>query len=320
MKISTTQWEFDRLRSRHPESRIFTAFLDLMPLYSLIISNSRSHAQIMHRLDNICFEVKVERFWYWKFIDVLLQKSRFVNNFNCSPKRPAEKGEIFMRIIANMGKNLHLIELLEYSVNNRLFYMFEALLIFSPKDEYFYLNVVGYLKKILIKRRTPLFVYMVLISNCPEINEGLLDELIVECFAVESNRGSFNAYSIYCMKRIIRAIESIPENLSTSPIIWNMSDSLLLLLHEHSQPVRFRNRRGTHDEFDPKEENFYYAAQILLSRHFDIPFCRTNFQHNFAEEVDWSEMIGFVNFMLEREAQSFKVDIEYIPIFSTNNK
>jgi len=211
------------------------------------------------------------------------------------------------------------MELLDYFVTNKFYYLFEGILIYFHRGDYFIDQVSSYLQSILAREKIPLFVYMVLLANCPEITEDLVDRLIIRCFNEDSNRG-LARYPIYSLKRIIRAVQSIPDfNLHLAEsYYWDMSPDLLQLIRSHDQLVFKTTGRGLRPHFDPRRGNFYYAAQILLFKRFGIPFNRSHFSSYTSEEVDWSEAIGFVNLILERESQL--AGISHFPVFKTNNK
>lgn len=281
---------------------IFMAFFHSLPIYKALISTERDC------FDSSLMEIKlypsINLYAYLQIFDFFLKQSDFNNNFSSSIERVLHKLRIFTIVKEIFFKNEPLLYVLKYCLDYELYYIFEFLLNYSDNDTEFFETCVRLLEKLLINHDIEISILSQIISVCPRITVHVLDRILIELMSENCDRKDLHVPTITALRRIILAT----ENISSHTLNWDMSEELQSFITQDTK-------------FNPKYPYFFNAARIYLQRRFNIPFSRTRFEKDFSEEVDWIEVIGFVNFFLDRESSlSNKISVEKQPVVTTTHK
>jgi hypothetical protein len=281
---------------------IFTTFFHLLPIYKALMSSEKDR-----------FDLSLQYFQLRTFISLheqlqifnfFLKQTGFNNNFGASIKRVLHKLQVFAVLKDIFFQAEPLIYILQYCLDYGFLYIFELLLNYSNNDIVFVDTCICLLEKLLIGRDIQISLLAQLLSVCPRITVNVLDEILIILLNENSERRDLNVPIITAFRRIILATENISMDSSN----WDMSEKLQNFIAQDAN-------------FSPRDPYFFQAARIYLQRCFGIPFSRTKFNEDVGEEVDWIEVIGFVNFFLNREwSLSRDNTLVHKPFVTTNHK
>lgn len=282
---------FRKLKYMNPPNR------DVMPFLEIVLPYYRSFLFVPTILDSFpSKEVLFRRGKvnsYLEILDFFIKSSNFNNNFMQPIEIIQRKERFFHKIAKIFFQELSIIKLLLYSLDNNLKYLYEAALIYSEKNSEFYSLIENFLKFVICTDNAFISVHSSLLAVFPKskLNSEFFDKLLIE--VISEKRIFENASSVKSLRRIIRAVESIDENSS----YWNASNKLFHIVQT--------------DDHQPACPQLLEAARIFLFKNFNIPFSETSIKFDVAEEADWTDLIGFINMILERECR--KINLEHCP-------
>ena len=278
--------EIFALKRFHKVPPMFESFFDLLPIYQVLISETPDI------LNSIIINPNLATTECLGMFNFFLKETEFNNVFSSSIPRVLNKIQIFSYIKEILFNSNSLFYILNYSLDKGLIYIFEFLLNFTNDDDTILFDTCcALIQKFMTNKKYSISLYAAVLAVCPKITIAILDDLLMKLLSENKYRKDLNLDDIRGFRRIIAAAENIYNHSTT----WEMSDGLIKILE--SDP-----------SFDPKNHYFFQAARVYLYRKFGIPFTCTNFIGDTYEEVDWIEVIGFVNFFLERERAKHKMN------------
>lgn len=274
---------------------IFVAFFELIPIYHAFISETTKVLNYLGSISNL------ESLEIIGIINFFLEQTKFNNVFGSSVPAVLNKINIFAIIKDIIFSQYALLDILTYCLDYSLMYVFEFILIFSNENAEFFETCLALIERFMTNKKYDIDVYAAVLAVCPRITLEDLDKILMKLLDANPDRKDLDITNIRGFRKIIAAVDNIPN----SPI-WQMSDTLIKMIES--------------DTYDSKDHFFYHAARIYLHRRFGIPFSCTRFTDDTSEEVDWVEVIGFINFFLEREGMKAKMKRSDIPKISTTHK
>lgn len=282
--------------SAYKTPQIFVSFFELLPIYQALINEDSNYLNNFTQLKttgNLNEKLKL--------VDFFLKESDFNNNFLITIPRALNKIRVFTIIKNIFFKQENLLSILNYCLTNEFIYIFELVLNYSYNDEVFFGTCVSLIKRFVITRKITISIYVVVLGACPNITAEVLDNILINHLTENPSRRDLNVPLIHAARKIILATENISKQSN-----WNMSERLKYILK--------------HEKYEANDPSFFQAARIYLYRRFNIPFTNTKFTEDTAEEADWTEVIGFINFFIERECEKAKIDSKDVPKITTNDK
>lgn len=292
---------FNQVKLKFPPPPLFGPFVELvMPFYPALLHAIRNQETIDH-LDLRTFTYKgPEPEEILKVLDFFIKQTDFNDNFMKSSAEIQRKSRLFHKIRRYLFRDEILINVLSYCVDHKLKNLYESLLIYSARGPEFTEAVYNLLRVFLISGLKGISYYATILAVSPQMTVEIFDELLIDVISRTNGKIRIDAEMPKGFRRMILALKSIDAS-----IYWDMSPELLEMIQTDPSSR------------DPKELDFYHLARVYLFRFHGIPFNRTMIKEDICEDVHWSEMIGFINLILEKECK--RAGIDDIPKILTRN-
>lgn len=274
---------FERLKGKFITPSSFIAFIDVvLPFYRALLLKEPRYGQqefpaINYKGSNSDQMIRV--------LDFFIKKSDFNNNFMVPESTLETKRQLFRKISFAFFQDADLLTVLHFCIENGLKHLYEAELIFTEKGADFTSIVLNLIEIFIKAGRMKISYFASLLAHCPDMTVESLDANVRDWASEYKTDIFLDSPMIKGLKRFIKALESLDSNSRQ----WEMSPGYLALVQS--------------DSHNPKDMDLLQLGRIYLLRYHGVPFCRTVIHDDISEDADWVEMIGFINFILERESK-----------------